>query len=425
MRCVLMVASGAAWEPAAFGRLTERRDVVVLKRCVDIDDLLATAAAGQAQVAVVAAEAPGLDAAAVELLRRYQVRLVAVAVEPGDELRMRAGRAGVSTLLPADDLDALVAAVTDPDDAAADTGSGDGAEEPTDEAPPVADGRLVAVWGPQGAPGRTTVAVTMAAVLAARDRRTVLVDADPYGGAVATQLGVVDEMSGLLAAARLAAAGTLAERFAGVQRRVGPGLHVVTGLPRPDRWAEVRATAFEHLLEVAAAEAHVVVDTGFSLEADGGADFSGRPARNAMTLSALDAADEIVVVGAADPVGLTRLARGLVELRDLVGARALHVAVNRSRATLGWSEREVAGMVEGFARVASLHFLPDDRAAVDRALVAGRSLVEQGDGALRCSVEELVDAVVPESRAAPRRRGARLAAGRRVRRRTADRARRR
>ena len=78
VRCVLMVASGASWEPAAFGRLTERRDVVVLKRCVDVDDLLATAAAGQAQVAVVAAEAPGLDAAAVELLRRHQVRLVAV-----------------------------------------------------------------------------------------------------------------------------------------------------------------------------------------------------------------------------------------------------------------------------------------------------------------------------------------------------------
>ena len=226
----------------------------------------------------------------------------------------------------------------------------------------------------------------MAAVLGARGRRTVLVDADPYGGAVATQLGVVDETSGLLAAARLAASGTLAQRFAGVQRRVDPGLHVVTGLPRPDRWAEVRATAVEHLLEVAAADAHVVVDTGFSLESDGGADFSGRPARNAMTLTALESADEVVVVGAADPVGLTRLARGLVELRDLVGGRPLHVAVNRSRSTLGWSEREVAGMVEGFARVASLHFLPDDRAAVDRALVAGRSLVELGDGSLRpCS----------------------------------------
>ena len=123
----------------------------------------------------------------------------------------------------------------------------------------------------------------------------------------------------------------------------------------------------------------------------------------------------MVVVGAADPVGLTRLARGLVELREVVGDRPLHVVVNRSRGTLGWSEREVAGMVEGFARVASLHFLPDDTATVDRALLAGRSLAELGDSPVRRGVEELVDALVPGD---PR-------GGRRVRRRRAGRARRR
>ncbi|MEZ5092117.1 CpaE family protein [Nocardioides sp.] len=413
MQCVLMVASGAAWEPSVFGRLAGRGDVVVLKRCVDVDDLLATAAAGQAQVAVVAAEAPGLDAAAVELLRRDQVRLVAVAADIDDEeLRLRAARAGVAVLVAADDLDGLVRAVTDPPEEPA---AVEPADPPDDDTAAVADGRVLAVWGPQGAPGRTTVAVTTAAVLAARGRRTVLVDADPYGGAIATQLGVVDEMSGLLAAARLAATGALADRFAGVQRRVDAGLYVVTGLPRADRWAEVRPAAVEQLLEVARRQADVVVDTGFSLEQESTADFSGRPGRNAMTLAALDAADDVVVVGAADPVGLTRLARGLVELREVVGDRPLHVVVNRSRGTLGWSEREVAGMVEGFARVASLHFLPDDTATVDRALLAGRSLAELGDSPVRRGVEELVDALVPGD---PR-------GGRRVRRRRAGRARRR
>jgi MinD-like ATPase involved in chromosome partitioning or flagellar assembly len=417
--CVLMVASGAAWEPAAFGRLTGRPDVVVLKRCVDVDDLLATSAAGQADVAVVATDAVGLDAAAVELLHRHQVRLVAVAPDlDAPDLRLRAARAGVSTLVAADDLDALVAAVTDPlTGLDADGGPEDEAPDRDDRAAPVGDGRVVVVWGPQGAPGRTTVAVTAAAVLAGRGGRAVLVDADPYGGAVAAQLGVTDEMSGLLAAARLATAGMLDDRFAGVQRTVGPGLHVVTGLPRPDRWAEVRPAAVEHLLEVARRRAHVVVDVGFSLEQEGGADFTGRPGRNAMTLGSLEAADEVVVVGAADPVGLTRLARGLVDLRELLGGRPVHVAVNRSRPSLGWSEHEVADMVEGFAKVASLHFLPEDRIAVDRALVAGRTLLEQGDSALVQAVAGLVDAVFPGD--APSR------GGRRVRRRTTGRARRR
>ena len=93
-------------------------------------------------------------------------------------------------------------------------------------------------------------------------------------------------------------------------------------------------------------------------------------------------ADEVVVVGNADPVGLSRLARGLVELRDLTGGAPVRVVVNRMRPTLGWSEKDIAGMVEGFTRLTGLHFLPDDRAAVDRALVAGRTVVESGDSAL-------------------------------------------
>ena len=77
-------------------------------------------------------------------------------------------------------------------------------------------GRVVVVWGPAGAPGRTTVAVSLAAVLARRSRRTTLVDADPYGGSVAQHLGILDEVSGLLSAARLAADGTL-RRHAWIQ----------------------------------------------------------------------------------------------------------------------------------------------------------------------------------------------------------------
>ena len=49
----------------------------------------------------------------------------------------------------------------------------------------------------------------------------------------------------------------------------------------------------------------------------------------------------------------------------------MRVVVNRMRSTLGWSERDIVGMVEGFARLASVHFLPDDGSAADRALTTG------------------------------------------------------
>jgi MinD-like ATPase involved in chromosome partitioning or flagellar assembly len=267
---------------------------------------------------------------------------------------------------------------------------------------------VVAVWGPAGAPGRTTVAVALAAELARRGHRTVLVDADPYGGAVAQQLGIMDEVSGVLAATRLATSGELAERFDGVQRGVGAHLGVVTGLPRADRWVEVRAGAVQHVLEVAREHGQVVVDTGFCLEEDPAAERGSRPGRNQMTLEALEAADEVVVVGSADPVGLSRLARGLVELRDQTGGAPARVVVNRMRPTLGWSQKDVAGMVAGFARLAGLHFLPEDRDTVDRMLVAGRTLPELGDSALGRAVAGVVDALVPPAPdATPRGRGLR------------------
>ena len=166
----------------------------------------------------------------------------------------------------------------------------------------------------------------------------------------------------------------------------------LTGLPRADRYAEVRPGVLELLVDLARGQGDVVLDTGFSLEDDPRADVGGRPGRNHMTLAALAAADEVVVVGSADPVGLSRLARGLVEVRD-AGVPEVRVVVNRMRATLGWSERDLAGMVEGFTRLRGLHFLPEDRAVVDRALVAGRTVTEIGDSALGRGLAGLAAAV--------------------------------
>lgn len=411
---VLVVAAGAAWESAALGALGSAGGIVVLKRCVDVDDLLAAASAGQSQVAVLALDAPGLDRAAVDHLRRHGVApvVVAPAGAPADAARLRATRIGVDEVVAEADLDRLPAAVL----AAGTTTAEPEPVAPEPAAPPLepasAPGRVLVVWGPHGSPGRTTVATGLAAELARRGLRTTLVDADPQSACVAQQLGVLDEVSGLLAAARLAGSGDLAEGFASVQRVLEPGLTVVTGLPRPDRWVEVRPGVVEHLLEVARGQGHVVVDTGPSLEDDPAGDLGARPGRHQLTLEALDVADEVVVVGAADPVGLSRLARGLVELRERVPGTPVRVVVNRMRTSLGWSERDVAGMVEGFVRYVDLRFLPDDRPTVDRALVTGSTLLAQGDSPVVRAVAALADGIVgPADAGTPRRRLRRRTAG--------------
>lgn len=402
---VLLAAGGAGWEAGVLALLERAPGAVVLKRCVDTDDLLAAAAAGQADAAVVAADLPGLDAAAVEALRHHGVRPIGVVpVGPaGDGVAARAARAGLGELLVEDAVDSLPALLAEPPAAPADLGEPDGLHgmlgaDPLLEAAvatgaPAGRGRVVAVWGPAGAPGRTTVATAIAAELARRRLPTVLVDADPYGGALAPLLGIVDEVSGLLAAARLATTGDLEQRLPSVLRGVAPHLAVLTGLPRPDRWTELRRGLVGEVAEECRAHGYVVVDTGFSLEED--VALPGRTGRNQLTLDALEVADEVVVVGAPDPVGLARLARGLVDLREVV-RRPPHVVVNRMRGSLGWSEKEVAGMLTGVVRTASVHAVPDDRGAVDAAAVAGRTVLETApESALVRAVAGLVDGFAP------------------------------
>jgi MinD-like ATPase involved in chromosome partitioning or flagellar assembly len=372
-----VLAGGANWEAGVLRALGDA-GIVVVKRCVDIPDLMASASSGGAAVAVVAGDLPHLDAEAVMHLLRHDVRSLAVSADPvvADRLA-RLGVVETSEPTPTEVVAAVrrVSArdvVVDPEPV--------GRHLDTDR--PESRGRVVAVWGPTGSPGRTTVAVGLAGELAGSGRPVVLVDADPYGGTVAQHLGILDETSGLLSVARMANLGTLDEiAFVRSCRRIGERLDVLTGLPRADRRVEVRPDVLGTVLEVGAGLGEVVVDCGFCLE-----DADVALARDRMTLDALAAADEVVVVGSAEPSGLARLARGLVELRDVVAGTPVRVVVNRMRPTLGWSEREIVGMVEGYVRPVGVHFLPEDRAAVDRALVAGRLVSELGESKLRAAL---------------------------------------
>jgi MinD-like ATPase involved in chromosome partitioning or flagellar assembly len=274
-------------------------------------------------------------------------------------------------------------------------GAGSGIGDPGDAVPPArqasgppvpepqaAAGRLVAVWGPTGAPGRTTVAVTLAGELAVVGEEVVVVDADTYGASVAQALGMLDESAGLAAAARAANQGALdLPRLASLAPRVATRVRVLTGLPQPRRWPELRASALEIVWQrVRELATWTVVDCGFGVERDEEVSFdTAAPRRNAATLSALTAADLVVVVGSADPVGLQRLVRALHDLAEVVApGTPTRVVVNRVRASAvgPGPEGRIVESLTRFAGVGYPHLVPDDRAACDAAMLAGRSLTE-------------------------------------------------
>jgi MinD-like ATPase involved in chromosome partitioning or flagellar assembly len=401
------------FEPAVLSTLSAP-DVHVVRRCVDIADLLAAAASRQASAALVSAQLRGLDAETVDRLRGEGMAVIGVVPtsSSADEASLR--QIGVRHVAAADDLVSLaelvVEAVVVSTGAAADGVDGPVGREVREYL--ARSGRVVAVWGPTGAPGRSTVALGLSAELARRAAPTLLVDADVYGGAVAAKLGMLDEFSGLLAAARAANSGSLTtETLARHAREVAPRLRVLSGLPRADRWTEVKAVLLRNVLVVARSlSAFTVVDCGFSLELDEEIVYdTSAPRRNGATIEALQRADTVLVVGGADPVGLARLIRAVHELRAVVPDAEPMIVVNRVRASLGWPDGDIVSTVRAASGVSAIRLLPDDPAACDRALVHGRSLVEcapesrlsRAFGAL---ATEVAGSTVP---AAPARRGRR------------------
>jgi hypothetical protein len=164
MRIRLVTAgAGAAWE-AALVQACQAGTVPaeILHRCYDLGDLLAVAAAGQAEAAVVAASTRWLDHDALARLAAAGLTVVGVA-PAGDEDSERRLRqlglhhVGADTDPPAALVDLTRAALT--------AEPAPSPPEPPDAPPPSGHDTphtLLAVWGPKGAPGRTTVAVNLA-----------------------------------------------------------------------------------------------------------------------------------------------------------------------------------------------------------------------------------------------------------------------
>lgn len=193
-------------------------------------------------------------------------------------------------------------------------------------------GELVAVWGGAGSPGRTTVAVHVAAA-AGRHGDVLLVDADVWAPSVAQRLGIADAR-GLVHAVRAAAL----EQDPLERTLVDAGAcTVMPGLARPDLWPEVGEEAFAAVLDAATARfGRAVVDLAAPIEEDEALSFDHVPfRRNLVTRTVLTRADRIVMVVAGDPIGIRRGLHALDALRRELPSAADRVELVANRVPSG------------------------------------------------------------------------------------------
>jgi MinD-like ATPase involved in chromosome partitioning or flagellar assembly len=246
------------------------------------------------------------------------------------------------------------------------------------------NGRVLAVWGPHGAPGRTTIALELATAMAKSGQQVSLVDADTYAPTLALLLGLDEAAAGIASACRRAETGELdvAELLRlSIAVPAGRGvLNVLAGLNRPSRWPELSAHRLRRTLQLSREVADVtIVDIAAATESDEELSFDQQvPRRNAATIATLAEADQVLAVASADPVGIARFLQSYSELRSLVGTKPLTVVANKLRSgPLGIDARgQIRRTLQRFAGVDEVHFLPEDAPAADSALLHAKPISE-------------------------------------------------
>ncbi|MFT4234978.1 MAG: hypothetical protein QM607_08285 [Microbacterium sp.] len=287
---------------------------------------------------------------------------------------------------------------------------------PVGETQEVREGSIIAVWGPHGAPGRTTLAIELAVELARLCDHVALVDGDTHAPAIAGLLGLADEGPGFAAACRQTDRDELdGAELTRLSTPLGGAdgvVDVLTGINRVARWPELSERRVQAALAACRTWCDItVVDVSASLEADEEivSDLAG-PRRNAATLAALREADLVVAVCGVDPVAVTRFVRGHSELRSVIGGTPVRTIVNRVRSgPVGLDPRgQVRRTLERFAGIDDVDFVPWDVRASDAATLAGRPVADVAarsalsqavrGAARRIAVQVLPDGVLDSKR---------------------------
>ncbi len=380
-----------------FELLSDIDDVTIVARPADEVELLAHCRTGSADVVIVGRYFPGLDAEVVSAITATGAKVLGF----GDDAEAMSAL-GIAASVGTDaDAAMLATALEDVRDATV--------VPPRPASPPGpvgGQGRIITVWGTGSSPGRTLTAVNLADQACRQGHRSVLVDADTVSGMVAATLGLTEESSHLASLCRSAA-----ERSAHLAPDTVPhaavrdDFHVITGLTRPERWPEIRASVLESVLQrLAKIYDLVIVDVSDRIDPD---DELADPFydRHCATRASLETADLVLVLAAGEPIGLQRLVKllGTPRAEALRERMRLVITKVRSGAVGHPAEVRIREVLDRFVRIAPDFVLSDDRATADAAMLAGKTLHEQNPrSSLGQDIAEMVEDLAPSRKRARR-----------------------
>ncbi|MFA7267512.1 MAG: hypothetical protein WC054_14480, partial [Candidatus Nanopelagicales bacterium] len=355
----------------------------------DVSSLLLAAKVGDQRLVVIDADFPRLDSTVVATLARDGMVVLGAAATAEGAKRLTAFGVSEVVSVSTSDVAAAVGVIRDRLDASQDRQPQAAISQATTGARQAkAQGRLVAVWGAPGAPGRTCVALTVAQLSAAAGVETLLVDADSTAPGVGAALCLEPDGSGLIAAAHHSDRGTLdVAVMSRLARTVDDRFRILTGVSHVSRRAELRAAAMGKVWQTAMILSELcVVDVGGCVD-DGSlafdadiADFGLNSGGHSAAVTALAVADELIAVTTCEPVAIARMLSHLGAIRSLAPTAELRIVVNRVRSPLvrnATAAEELREFVRAQTGAQDVTLVAEDRGTFDQAMLNGVTPFEQ------------------------------------------------
>ena len=268
---------------------------------------------------------------------------------------------------------------------------------------------LVCVWGTNGSPGRSSVAINLSFSLASKNFPTLLVDLDAIVPSLAPALGLVSEVPGVSSLVHDALKGRLSQES--IEKNVievNPGLHVLTGISNPKRWPELRTEGLIQVLKLCSQMyANIICDLSAVLpeSTDSSLNDVDIFRRFDHIPKVLEISSRNIFVLSATPLSLIRASEALEALHEINKSEPLIILNKVNEINLGQKyESTVEAILGRWVNSGSIYRIPDRPEIFAESWMRAESVQDLGDKQLNEIFDEISKEVKNEISRPPKYR---------------------
>ena len=268
---------------------------------------------------------------------------------------------------------------------------------------------LICVWGTNGSPGRSSVAINLSFSLASKNSPTLLVDLDAIVPSLAPALGLVSEVPGVSSLVHDALKGRLSQES--IEKNVievNPGLHVLTGISNPKRWPELRTEGLIQVLKLCSQMyANIICDLSAVLpeSTDSSLNDVDIFRRFDHIPKVLEISSRNIFVLSATPLSLIRASEALEALHEINKSEPLIILNKINEINLGQKyESTVEAILGRWVNSGSIYRIPDRPEIFAESWMRAESVQDLGDKQLNEIFDEISKEVKNEISRPPKYR---------------------